>query len=328
MPRLDTTHPRSRRRFAAILVLGLALGVAVSSGGDVRAQQSAPAPKQQDRIIADVNLVVLHAVVIDDRGRFVPDLKAEHFRVLEDRVEQKLSLFKREDIPVTVGLVIDNSGSMRDKRERVNTAALTFVKSSNPEDEAFVVNFNDEYYLDLDKNFTNDVGELKDALERIDSRGSTALYDAIIGSLDHVKKGTRDKKVLLVITDGEDNTSRANLEKTMLEAQRSEAVIYGVGLLGKDKKAKNAKRALQAIAQATGGLSFFPEELGDVEAICAQIAHDIRNQYTLAYYPTNPRKDGTFRNVQVEVIPPRGRGKLTVRTRTGYYAQRTSSGND
>jgi len=142
----------------------------------------------------DVNLVVLHTTVIDDRGRFADGLKQESFRVLEDKVEQKLSLFKREDIPVSMGLVIDNSGSMRDKRPRVNQAAITLVEASNPQDEAFVVNFNDDFYLDLDKDFTNSVPELKEALERIDSRGSTALYDAIIGSLDHVKKCTRTRR--------------------------------------------------------------------------------------------------------------------------------------
>ena len=273
--------------------------------------------------------MVLHATVVDDRGRFAPDLKQENFRVFEDKVEQKLALFKREDIPISVGLVIDNSGSMRDKREKVNAAALTFVRTSNSDDEVFVVNFNDDYYLDLDKDFTNDISDLKEALERIDSRGSTALYDAIIGSLDHLKKGTRDKKVLLVVTDGEDNASRKSLETTVQEAQKSEALIYAIGLLSQESKraAKRSRRALSALAQATGGLAFFPEGAQDTEAICTQIAHDIRNQYTLAYYPTNTAKDGTFRSVQVDVLSPRGRGKLSVRTRTGYFAQRAAAGN-
>ncbi len=294
------------------------------------AQAQSPASKKSDdyRILRDVNLVVLHATVLDPRGRFVSDLKQENFRVFEDSVEQKLAVFKREDIPVSMGLVVDNSGSMRDKREKVNAAALTFVKTSNPSDEAFVVNFNDDYYLDLDKDFTSDINELKEALERINARGSTALYDAVIGSLDHLKKGSRDKKVLLVVTDGEDNASRKSLELTIQEAHQSDAVIFAVGLLSQESKraAKRARRALTALAEATGGLAFFPEGLQDVEAICTQIAHDIRNQYTLAYYPTNPRKDGTFRSVQVTVVPPRGHGKLTVRTRNGYYAHREAAG--
>jgi Ca-activated chloride channel homolog len=295
---------------------------------------SAPPPPpgagggQESRIRVDVNLVVLHTTVLDDRGRFADGLKQDNFRVLEDKVEQKLSVFKREDIPVSMGLVIDNSGSMRDKRPRVNQAALTLVEASNPQDEAFVVNFNDDFYLDLDKDFTNSIPELKEALERIDSRGSTALYDAIIGSLDHVKKGNKDKKVLLVVTDGEDNTSHNSLEKTIREVQKTDTVIYTIGLLSEESKknAKRAKRALEQIAQASGGLSYFPENVEDVHTICEQVAHDIRNQYTLAYYPTNTRRDGTFRSVQVEVIPPRGRGRLVARTRNGYYAPGSPAG--
>jgi VWFA-related protein len=286
---------------------------------------------QAGRIRSNVDLVVLHASVIDPRGHVAPDLKKEHFRVTENKVEQELSLFKREDVPVTVGLVIDNSGSMKEKRERVNAAALTFVKTSNRDDEVFVVNFNDDYYLDLDKDFTNDVEELKEALERIDSRGSTALFDAVIGSLDHSRKGTKDKKVLLVITDGADTASRGGakqaMQRAMLEAQKSEAVIYVVGLLASEKgrDARRAREALQQLAGATGGLAFFPEGLDDVEPICTQIAQDIRNQYTLAYYPSNTARDGSFRAVRVLINPPKGRGKLVVRTRSGYFAPKDAA---
>jgi Ca-activated chloride channel homolog len=287
-----------------------------------------PAPPQgtqtdkQGRIIANVNLVVLHTSVLDDRGKFVDGLTQENFRVFEDKVEQKLAVFKREDIPVSMGLVIDNSGSMRDKRPRVNEAALTLVQSSNPQDEAFVVNFNDDFYLDLDKDFSSSIPELKEALERIDARGSTALYDAIIGSLDHLKKGNKEKKVLLIVTDGEDNTSRNSLEKTLREIQKTDTVIYTIGLLSQESKksAKSAKRALTEIALASGGVAYFPENVEDVHSICEQVAHDIRHQYTLAYYPSNFARDGSFRSVHVDVIPPRGHGKLVARTRNGYYA--------
>src|SRR5690242_3103653 len=280
------------------------------------------ADKQGAAIITRVNLVVLHTTVLDDRQRFADGLKLENFRVFEDKVEQKVSVFKREDLPVSMGLVIDNSGSMRDKRPKVNEAAITLVQASNPQDEAFVVNFNDDFYLDLDKDFTSSVPELKEALERIDSRGSTALYDAIIGSLDHLKKASKDKRVLLVVTDGEDNSSHNSLEKTLREIQKTDTVIYTIGLLGDEKRKEknNAMRALKRIAEASGGLAFFPESVDDVHSICEQVAHDIRNQYTLAYYPSNARKDGTFRAVSVQVIPPRGRGKLVARTRNGYYA--------
>jgi len=284
--------------------------------------QDPNAGKQGSTIKVDVGLVVLHTTVLDDRGKFADGLKAENFRVFEDKVEQKLSTFKREDVPVSMGLVIDNSGSMRDKRPRVNEAALTLVEASNTQDEAFVVNFNDDFYLDLDKDFTSSIPQLKEALERIDSRGSTALFDAIIGSLDHLKKANKDKRVLLVVTDGEDNSSHNSLEKTLREIQKTNTVIYTIGLLGDEKRKEknNAMRALRHIAEASGGLAFFPESVDDVHSICQQVAHDIRNQYTLAYYPSNTSKDGTFRAVSVQVIPPHGSGRLVARTRNGYYA--------
>ena len=339
-PNVSAVKPSSFRQFFPISLALLALSALLLTIWPASAQipnvpSSAPPPPgqsaagQEGRIRVDVNLVVLHTTVIDDRGRFAEGLKQENFRVLEDKVEQKLSVFKREDIPVSMGLVIDNSGSMRDKRPRVNQAAITLVEASNKQDEAFVVNFNDDFYLDLDKDFTSSIPELKEALERIDSRGSTALYDAIIGSVDHVKKGHKDKKVLLVVTDGEDNTSHNTLEKTIREIQKTDTVIYTIGLLSEESKknAKRAKRALEQIAQASGGLSYFPESVDDVHSICEQVAHDIRNQYTLAYYPTNTKRDGTFRSVQVEIIPPRGRGKLQARTRNGYYAPGGASGS-
>jgi Ca-activated chloride channel homolog len=306
----------------AILPASAQTPIAIPNSQPLPPGQLSESGKQGGKIQVDVNLVVLHTTVLDDRGRFADGLKEENFRILEDKVEQKLSVFKREDVPVSMGLVIDNSGSMRDKRPRVNEAAITLVEASNKQDEAFVVNFNDDFYLDLDKDFTNSIPELKEALERIDSRGSTALYDAIIGSLDHLKKASKDKRVLLIVTDGEDNTSHNSLEKTIREVQKTDTVIYTIGLLSQESKksAKKAKEALEKIAKASGGLSYFPENVADVHSICEQVAHDIRNQYTLAYYPTNSRRDGTFRAVSVEVIPPRGRGKLVARTRNGYYA--------
>jgi Ca-activated chloride channel family protein len=279
------------------------------------------------RIRSTVDLVVLHASVYDKDENFVPNLKQENFRVFEANVEQKIALFRREDIPVSMGIVVDNSGSMRSKRPRVNAAAITFVQTSNPQDEAFVVNFNDEYYLDMDKDFSSDPKDLKEALDRIDARGSTALYDAIIGSLDHLQKGTRDKKVLLVITDGEDNASRKNLAYTVQAAQQSNAVIYAIGLFSDDDKneKKRATKALKEITEATGGQAYFPKDVNEVQALCTKIAHDLRNQYLIAYYPTNTAKDGTYRAVQLQVIPPKGSGKLTVRTRPGYYAPKAAA---
>lgn len=346
-----TPRPNSRGRLPVFLItlFFAALGVFFVAGAAAQQQQapisptskppappSAPQEPAPDayRIKSQVSLVVLHVSVLNDRSVFVPGLTEDSFRVYEDKVEQKLSVFKQEDVPVSFGLVVDNSGSMRAKRPQVNAAALTFVKTSNQQDEGFVVNFNDDYYLDTEHDFTSDLAEMRTALERIDARGSTALYDAVIGSLDHLKKGTRDKKVLLVVTDGEDNASRHSLENAVEQAQRANAVIYAVGVFSDDdikhdhRAMKKARNALSELANATGGLAFFPETADDTEAICTQIAHDIRNQYTVAYYPTNAARDGSFRTVSVQVTPPHGMGKLTVRTRTGYYAPRSpSSGN-
>ena len=263
----------------------------------------------------------------------VNDLKQSNFEVSENGVPQKLSVFSHADIPVTMGIVIDDSGSMRTKRQSVNAAALTFVKTSNPQDQVFVVNFNDNYYLDTPGDFAQNIEELKAALDKIDSRGGTALRDAVYASLDHMKLGNRDKKVLLVITDGDDNASRYTLEELLAHAQKSDAVIFAIGLLGDDQEghffklrsgeARRAAKALEEMARATGGQAFFPKSLEEVESTCVDIAHNIRNQYTLAYYPTNSKRDGTFRTVRVDAFVPHKHEKLIVRTRAGYYAPKS-----
>jgi Ca-activated chloride channel homolog len=289
---------------------------------------------QGHRLKSDVDLVVLHVTVTDQKGEFVPDLTRNEFQVFEDKIQQNVSMFSRDDIPVTMGLVIDNSGSMREKRAQVNAAAMTFVRTSNPQDEAFVVNFNDEYYLDTDGDFTSDQRNLQDALSRIDTRGSTALYDAVIGSLNHLKKGHKDKRVLLLVTDGDDDASRMSFDDTIRSAEESNATIYTIGVFSEDdlkndkKMVRHSKKILSELAEATGGQAYFPANLSEVTPICEQVAHEIRNQYTIGYYPTDAAKDGTFRAVQVRVFPPPGIGKVMVRTRTGYYAPKPSASAD
>jgi Ca-activated chloride channel family protein len=265
-------------------------------------------------------LKVLYATVMDKHKNSVTNLKGENFKVFEDNVEQKLKDFKREDVPVSIGIVVDNSGSMREKRPRVAAAALTFVKTSNPQDEVFIVNFNEDYYLDRD--FTSNPDDLKDALEKIDSRGGTAFYDSLIASLDHLTdRGQKAKKVLLVVTDGVDNSSRSTLEQAVRAAHDSEAVIYTIGLLSDERgrDLKRAKHALETISEASGGAAFFPGSVNEVEDIAGKIAHDIRNQYLLSYVPSNMVDDGHFRAIRV-VAEARGLDKLTVRTQTGYYS--------
>jgi Ca-activated chloride channel homolog len=295
------------------------------------ARTTSPQKKSdQYKINVNVNLVVLHATVVDKKGRMINDLTEKDFRVLEDGVQQKLAVFSHADIPVTMGIDIDDSGSMRDKRAAVNEAALTFVKTSNPDDQVFVVNFNDEYYLDTPGNFASNMEELKAALAKIDSRGGTALYDAVSASLDHLKLGNRDKKAILIISDGEDNASRYSFTDLLKQAQQSNAVIYCIGLLGEEHPGglfkihgggdKQAAKILRDLAEATGGKAYFPRSLDQVEPICVAIARDIRNQYTLGYYPTNAKKDGTFRRVQIELSNHHDSRHYIVRTRPGYYA--------
>lgn len=273
----------------------------------------------------DVDEVVLHATVMDDRRRFVNSLAKTDFHIFENGAPQEIRSFRREDVPVSVGIIIDNSGSMRDKRPAVNQAAINFVKSSNPEDQVFIVNFNDEYYLDQD--FTAKVSALKEALDRIESRGGTAMYDAVVASAEHMKKSSRlEKRVLLVITDGEDNASRESLEQAVRKLQEENGpTIYTIGILG-EQRAKRARRALQVLAEQSGGISFFPKDISEVDTITQQVAHDIRNQYVLIYKSSIPKNVEGYRTVKVEARAS-GFKRLQVRTRTGYYPGQERASN-
>jgi Ca-activated chloride channel family protein len=268
----------------------------------------------------DVDEVLLHATVVDDKQHIVTNLDRDAFSVFEDGKPQTIISFRHEDIPVAMGIVIDNSGSMREKRAKVNQAALNLVRASNAQDEVFVVNFNDEYFLDQD--FTNDLLKLKEALEKIDARGGTALYDALVASAEHLKSDARlERKVLFVVTDGEDNASRdPKIEHAVERLQQENGPsVYAIGILGDEEHPKRARRALEIIAQRTGGLAFFPGTLDQVDEISRQVAHDIRNQYTIGYKPTNPRASGGFRAIRVEA-KAKGHSKMVVRTKSGYYA--------
>jgi Ca-activated chloride channel homolog len=294
-----------------------------TSPGSAKSQQPSATQQKDDQGVfvfkKDVDEVLLHATVVDDRQHIITDLDRGAFTVFEDGKLQNIVSFHHEDIPVAMGIVIDNSGSMREKRNKVNQAALNLVRASNPKDEVFIVNFNDEYYLDQD--FTNDLLKLKEALEKIDASGGTALYDAVVASADHLRHNARlDKKVLFVVTDGEDNASSENLEQAVKQLQEENGPqVYAIGILGEEEHPKRAKRALEIIAQRTGGIAFFPKTLDEVDAISKTVAHDIRNQYTIGYKPTHPRAAGGFRTVRVEA-KAKGHGKMLVRTKSGYYA--------
>jgi VWFA-related protein len=264
--------------------------------------------------------VVLHVTVVDRQDRFVMDLNRDAFVVEEDGRRQELTYFAQEDVPVSIGLVIDNSGSMRERRRQVNAAALEFVKASNPQDEVFVVNFNDDAFLDQD--FTSNLDRLQDALQRIDTRGGTALYDATSISLDHlIKDGNKDynKRALLVITDGEDTSSRMDLEILVRKLQSSDVTIYGIGLLSEEERraAKRAERHLRSLTRPTGGPAYFPVEFNEVEPLVKRIAADIRNQYILEYNRPQNKPPG-YRRIEIGL---KGKAKSNkVRHRPGYYA--------
>jgi Ca-activated chloride channel family protein len=352
MPGRDITGPKSRRAANLILLLGCVIwaapAVPAQPGNSLQAAQSQPAPPQSAQpqsppsqtgttpqqpsnengtfvIRKDVDEVLLHATVVDDRQHIVTDLDRTAFTAFEDGKQQNIISFRHEDIPVAMGIVIDNSGSMREKRSKVNQAALNLVRSSNPQDEVFVVNFNDEYYLDQD--FTNDLLKLKEALEKIDAKGGTALRDAVVASAEHLKKDARlERKVLFVVTDGEDNASRESLEDAVKQLQEENGPsVYAIGILGDEEHPKRAKRALEIITQRTGGIAFFPKTLDEVDEISRQVAHDIRNQYTIGYKPTNPRTSGGFRQIRVEA-KSKDHKKLQVRTKSGYYAGTQGTG--
>jgi Ca-activated chloride channel homolog len=286
----------------------------------------APAPLHREGgegyvLHTSVDEVVLNATVVNG-SQLVQNLDKDDFDIFEDGVKQTILSFQHSDLPVSIGLVIDNSGSMYRKRPSVNKAALDLVEASNPSDEAFVVNFSDEAFIDQD--FTASVNKLRDGLLHIDSRGGTALYDAVVASADKlVADAKRPKQVLILITDGEDNASSMNLEQTIRRVQAlSGPTIYSIGLLFGDEmdrgEARRARRALELLSTETGGMAFFPKNIEQVDQIAAEVARDIRTQYTLGYRSTKPMTVPGFRRVEV-TARAKGMGKLEVRTRSGYF---------
>ena len=287
------------------------------------APNTGPLKKQGEGYIlrTDVEEVVLNCTVLEGNS-LVQNLKKDDFQVFEDGVKQNIISFQHTDLPVSIGMVVDNSGSMSRKRPAVNKSALDLIEASNPQDEAFVVNFSDEAFIDQD--FTSNINKLRDGLSHIESRGGTALYDAVVASADKlVADAKRPKQVLIVITDGEDNASTLTLEQTIRRVQQlSGPVIYSIGLLFGDEmthaESRHARRALDMLSTETGGMAFFPKSMEQVDEIAAEVARDIRSQYTIGYHSTKPTSEPGFRRVLVTAEAP-GMGKLTVRTRTGYF---------
>ena len=273
----------------------------------------------------EVEEVALRAVVVDPQNHLISKLDRDAFRVFEDGKLQKMTSFRQENVPLALGILIDNSGSMRPKREKVNEAVLNLVRSSNPGDQVFVVNFGDQYYLDQD--FTDDVTKLTAALNRIETRGTTALYDAIVASAAHVRQDTKvQKRVLLVVTDGKDNASQNSLDEALQQLQRGGdgPVVYVIAFVDETKGAGSTVRALQAISLKTGGAAYFPTDLGQVNAITKSIAYDIRFQYIIGYKSSNPKVAHAYHTIDVQASDA-GRRGLRVRTRAGYYNEAPAS---
>jgi len=265
--------------------------------------------------------VPLYITVTDKSSHLVSNLQESAFQVYESNVLQPIKVFRHEDIPVSLALVIDNSGSMREKRQAVEAAALALVKDSNPQDESLVINFNSDAYLDVD--FTSDTDKLKIGLERIDSRGQTAMREAVRLAIERLHdKAKRDKKVVMLVTDGNDNASEEafTMARLIQLAQQNDVLVYAIGLLDEEEKSEalKAKRALNELVTNTGGEVFYPKQLTEVEPIAHQIARDLRNQYFIGYTPLNDALDGTYRPIKVLVKAP---GNPTARTRLGYWAK-------
>jgi Ca-activated chloride channel family protein len=270
----------------------------------------------------DVDEVLLDCTVIDEKGRPVLGLSKGDFRVWEDGVPQNTTSFVHQDQPVSMGILIDNSGSMLDKRSAVNSAAMKLLTESNPKDAAFVVNFNDRAYLD--QGFTVDRVALNRGVSHFDSRGTTALYDAVAASADELAHNAKQRKqVLLIITDGADNASHLTLRDAVRRVQGlAGPVVYTIGLLNDSdpKEAMKGRGDLEMLSAETGGIAYFPRSLDEVGEIASQVARDIRNQYVVGYHSTRAASLGGYRQVHVEAYAP-GHKNLTVRTRRGYYAQ-------
>lgn len=272
------------------------------------------------KISIEVDHVVLHVTVQDAHGGFVSALQSWDVSVYEDGRLQEIRLFQREDVPVTVGMIVDNSGSMRSKRRSVIEAARSFAGSSNPDDEMFLVDFNERVWMGLphSKPFTSSKSELDAALERMAPGGRTALYDAIVVGLEHAAHGSKDKKVLIVVSDGGDNASTHSITDVLHLAGRSNAIIYTIGVFDSEDQDRNPK-ILRRIASETGGESFLPPAISQVTEACTHIAREIRNQYTIGYSSDNSLHDGRYRRIKVVLNSARYRD-AHVRARTGYIA--------
>ena len=271
------------------------------------------------KLNVNVDLTEVHVNVTDEKDHPIGNLKKDNFRVFEDRTEQKISVFKHEDLPISLGLVIDNSRSMEPRKERMDAAALSFVQKSNPDDETFVVHFDDTARMDRD--FTDSIPLLEQALAGVKPYGQTAIYDALILALEHMESAKHMKKAILLFTDGIDNSSKHTLSEAIEATKRARVAVYPVGLLSQSGGQK-AEDALVHIAEASGGRAFFPQTVDEARLDMERVARDLREQYTLGYFSSNGSHSGGWRSLRIEVVPPAGSPpsmKLNANYRHGYY---------
>jgi Ca-activated chloride channel homolog len=307
----------------AILVSGALSAGAQSVLTAMQSQQPQPGSSSAYTLHVDAEEVVLNCTVLDSKGELVNELTKSNFKVFEDKSLQTVLSLQHQDTPVSIGLLVDNSGSMASKRAAVASAALDLIKASNPQDETFLINFSDQAYLDQD--FTSDLDKLQNGLSHLSQSGGTALYDTIVTAADKMERSaTRPRKVLIVITDGDDNSSKLTLDNANHSVQDMQGpIVYSIGLLFGGDKSRHAKRDLEALSSETGGIAFFPGSLKDVYSVTTEVARDIRNQYTIAYHSPKASAGG-YHTVKVEAHA-QGHGKLTVYTRSGYLSKQSSS---
>jgi Ca-activated chloride channel homolog len=297
----------------------LAVLLLFSSAASLSKSQQSPPDAAPSTISVRSELVALPVRVTDAHGIVVPGLNLEDFSVFEDGRPQKLTLFQQEDAPVTVGLVVDHSRSMAPKLAEVSAAVSAFAHSSNPQDEMFVVDFNDDVWLQIlgGKPFTHNAKDLETAIAAVSARGRTALYDAVAEGLKHLGFGHCEKKALIIVSDGGDNASHQKFSQVLALAQRSQVVIYSIVLQGEGQEENPG--VLRRLSKSTGGISYFPSSAETIASISALIARDLRDQYTLGFAPEKQTTDASFRKIQVKVSAP-GRTNLHVRYRPGYFA--------
>jgi Ca-activated chloride channel homolog len=277
------------------------------------------AQEQSFKLNVNVDLTEVHVNVTDEKDRPIGNLKKDNFRLLEDRLEQKISVFKHEDAPLSLGLIIDNSRSMEPRKQRMDEATLSFVRKGNPDDETFVIHFDDSARLDRD--FTDSIPLLEQSLAGVKPFGQTAIYDALMLGLQHMEQGKHMKRAILLFTDGVDNASRHSLSEAIEATKHEHIAVYPVGLLSAFGGQK-AEDALVKIAEASGGRAYFPLTVEEARADMERIARDLREQYTLGYFPSSPSRNGAWRSIRIEIVPPPGlpaSTKLNPNYRHGYY---------